>query len=150
VKLHVHRPPVAALAVTALVVIADQAVKAVIWADRATLPHRVFDHVRLEFVHNTGMSFSLFSGHPWVFTLLSSLISLALVAALVLAPRRYAMGIALILGGSLGNLIDRFRLGYVIDYLGVYGWPRFNVADAAIVAGAALLVLAVLRRPSSP
>jgi signal peptidase II len=145
-----HRPPLAALGAVALVLVADQAAKLAIAGVRARLPYHVFDHVRIEYVHNTGMSFSLFTGHAWVFTVLSSLISLALAAALVLAPRRYALGVALILGGSLGNLIDRFRLGYVIDFVGVYTWPTFNVADIAIVGGAALLVLAVLGRPAQP
>jgi len=59
-----------------------------------------------------------------------------------------ALGLAMVIGGALGNVIDRVRLGYVIDfielYAGSYYWPAFNVADSAIVVGAGLLVFEVL------
>jgi len=59
--------------------------------------------------------------------------------------------LALVMGGAIGNLLDRARLGYVIDYVDVYWgahhWPAFNVADSAITVGVALLVLDILRNP---
>jgi hypothetical protein len=55
--------------------------------------------------------------------------------------------LALLLGGSIGNLIDRFRVGYVVDFVAVYWWPRFNAADLAILAGAVMMVLMVLLHP---
>ncbi len=61
------------------------------------------------------------------------------------------VGLHLILGGAIGNLLDRFRLGYVVDFLDVYirdhHWPAFNVADSAICIGIALLFLDMRRRP---
>jgi signal peptidase II len=61
------------------------------------------------------------------------------------------LGLALIIGGALGNLFDRVRLGYVIDFVDVYWrthhWPAFNVADSAISVGVTLLVLDMLRAP---
>jgi len=65
--------------------------------------------------------------------------------ALVLGPPRYRLGLGLLLGGALGNLIDRVRFGAVIDFVDVPWWPTFNLADAAIVAGVALVLLQVLR-----
>jgi signal peptidase II len=62
-----------------------------------------------------------------------------------LTDQRLQIGLHLILGGAVGNLLDRFRLGYVVDFLDVYvrahHWPAFNVADAAICVGVALLLL---------
>ena len=55
------------------------------------------------------------------------------------------MPLALVLGGAAGNLIDRLRFGYVVDYVGVGPWPTFNVGDMAIVVGAALIAVVVLR-----
>ena len=69
-----------------------------------------------------------------------------MTVALFLAPPRYRPALGVILGGALGNLVDRFRFGgAVVDFIGVYRWPSFNLADAAIVAGTILLVLQVLR-----
>ena len=68
------------------------------------------------------------------------------------AGRLERTGLALLLGGAAGNLIDRFRLGYVVDYLDVYidryHWPAFNLADSAITVSVALLVLALRPRRS--
>lgn len=110
------------------------------------------------YVRNTGMAFGLLSGADVPFkTLLVTLASiLALAAVAYYALRspgsdpstRY--GLTLILGGALGNIIDRVRLGYVIDFIDVfYGrshWPAFNVADSAISVGVGLLVLDSLRK----
>jgi signal peptidase II len=63
------------------------------------------------------------------------------------------MALALIMGGAVGNLLDRLRLGHVVDfvdvYWGVHHWPAFNVADSAISVGVALLLLDILRHPQS-
>lgn len=88
--------------------------------------------------------------------LLSAAVALALVAYL-LAQRDHLsvlqrVALALVLAGAIGNMIDRLRLGYVVDFLhlrsGSFSFPVFNVADACVVIGAALLVLSGLRRPA--
>jgi signal peptidase II len=67
------------------------------------------------------------------------------------AARLPRVALALVLGGAVGNLLDRLRLGYVVDFVHVYWrdhqWPDFNVADSAITVGVTLLVLDILRSP---
>ncbi len=146
-SIRLRRPPIAALAVLFGVLIFDQVTKAVVVAAEEDLPVTVFGGVRLEMVHNTGVSFSLFTGRGWLVTLMVGIVVLAVLVAFFTLPRRFSIPLALLLGGSLSNLIDRFRFGYVVDFVAVYWWPRFNVADLAIIAGAALVVLAVMLHP---
>jgi lipoprotein signal peptidase len=99
---------------------------------------------------NRGVSFSLFdTGAAWG-PYLFSLASLAIVALLVVwlsrtTSRIVAVAIGAVIGGALGNVIDRLRFGAVADFfyahIGPYGWPAFNVADSLIVLGVAILVL---------
>ncbi len=99
---------------------------------------------------NTGAAFSFLAGadgwQRWLFT------AIALAAAVVIVwllrrggDRVYLAGLALILGGALGNLYDRLTIGTVVDFLLLHyrgwAWPAFNVADSAITVGAALLIV---------
>ena len=102
----------------------------------------------LTYVQNTGAAFGLFKGQAVVFIGLSiGVIGWMLWEIL----RKHALGhaarwgCALILGGAVGNLIDRVRFGYVIDFLDLRVWPVFNVADSAITIGAVLLVWHTMR-----
>ncbi|MBS0389162.1 MAG: lipoprotein signal peptidase [Proteobacteria bacterium] len=117
---------------------------------RYVLP--VFNIVR---AHNRGAAFSMFdqaSGwQRWAFSVLAAVVSAALVVWLARLERRanlMAAALALILAGAIGNVIDRLRLGYVIDFLQVHWqehyFPAFNVADSAITVGAGLLLLDAL------
>ncbi|GIL40995.1 signal peptidase II [Roseiterribacter gracilis] len=99
---------------------------------------------------NRGVSFGLFNHGeplpPWVFVLVSVLIVAALCAWLVRAERiRIALALGAVIGGAIGNAIDRFVHGAVVDFLhfhvGQYSWPNFNVADSAIVIGVAIIVI---------
>jgi signal peptidase II len=115
---------------------------------------RVIPHVfAISHVENPGAAFSLFndSSSPervrWLLLTFSLVAAVAVLAALVKLGRRItatSLGLALILGGALGNAYDRLRFGYVIDFLEVhiihYHWPDFNVADSAIVVGGILLL----------
>ena len=103
-------------------------------------------------LHNTGAAFSFLSSaggwQRWVFSLLALIVSGVIVAwlrRLHAQERLQAAGLALILGGALGNVIDRIVLGYVVDFLDFhwlgYHWPAFNVADMGIVCGVALLLI---------
>ena len=124
------------------------------YADRIPVIEGVF---YLTHVRNTGAAFGLFRDAPSAIRL-TFFIGIASVAIVIiiqflrrLAPgdRLSALALGLILGGAVGNLIDRIRLGEVVDFLhfdlwGGYSWPDFNVADSAIVVGVGLLVLELL------
>ena len=100
-------------------------------------------------IHNPGAAFSLLANQPgWQRHFFLGIALVACVLIFFLLRRatrpRYAIALTLILGGALGNVIDRVLYGYVIDFLdfhlGAWHWPAFNVADSAITLGAALLV----------
>jgi signal peptidase II len=106
-------------------------------------------------MRNTGAAFSFLSRasgwQRWFFTTVALSISTALVIWLRRLPpgqNRLAAGLALILGGALGNVWDRLQSGQVVDFIYVYYqnwyWPAFNVADSAITVGAGLLILDTL------
>ena len=139
-------------ALAAAVVAADQAAK---WA---VLGHFAYGERReitaffnLVLVYNKGAAFSMFADAPgWQTPLLAAfaVAAAAIVSFLIVrnpAKRLLCLGLALILGGALGNLVDRLRFGHVVDFLDFHAagwhWPAFNVADTAITVGAALLIL---------
>jgi len=103
----------------------------------------------LAVVHNQGIAFGLLARLAPIVS-----VALALTVLAVLFYNRGAWpavpagqwGVGLMFGGALGNIVDRFRFGYVIDYLDVHVWPVFNLADAAIVAGAGVVAAASLIR----
>lgn len=140
------------LGVALIVFILDQFTKVLILGfyklGDSTYVTSFFNVVR---VHNPGAAFSFLADQGgwqrWLFS------GFALAAALFIiwmlsrhhAQRLFSAALALILGGAVGNLVDRTLHGYVVDFLdfhaGGWHWPAFNVADAAIVCGAALLIL---------
>ena len=100
--------------------------------------------VRLDFTRNTGAAFGMFQSGGWLFAAVAAIVS----AGILIFFHRIAessplvrAGLGLILGGAIGNLADRIRLGYVVDYVDLRWWYVFNLADSAIVIGAGLLVL---------
>jgi len=111
---------------------------------------------RLTHVENRGAAFGLFADSPtqWKIAILVlfSIVALVIVSALLWRNSHVmtttGIGLALILGGAVGNLWDRLLSGRVVDfllfYIGRYQWPAFNVADSAIVCGAGLLVIEIL------
>ena len=97
----------------------------------------------LTYVQNTGAAFGLFKGQQVLFIVLALAISAWIVREMLAGPPlglAAAWGLPLVLGGSVGNLIDRVRFGYVVDFLDLHVWPVFNVADSAITVGVALLL----------
>ena len=99
--------------------------------------------MQLRTVHNYGAAWSSFSGMRWLLVGVTSVIVLAVAYVLVRRIVRYPLGVAacfLILSGGLGNIIDRVRLGYVVDMFDFQfmNYPVFNVADIAVVCGAVL------------
>ena len=103
-------------------------------------------------IHNSGAAFGLFQGYSFTLTIIALVgIALLLVYAFVIyrrvpfldnVPNRVALG--LILGGTIGNLIDRLRFGYVTDFIDFNLWPAFNIADSAITVGAILFAYSIL------
>ena len=145
------------LGVAAIVILIDQFTKTLILGAFANGDsHTVTAFFNIVRVHNTGAAFSFLAGaagwQRWFF------IGLGLVAALFIvwllrshgAQRLFSLALALILGGAVGNVIDRLLHGYVVDFIQVhYGnayFPSFNAADSAITLGAVLLILDELRR----
>jgi signal peptidase II len=113
------------------------------------------NYFALWYRENTGAAFSLFEEHTGLLALVSAVICVGFVLwAWRLRPAERGLRVAfgLIVGGAIGNLIDRVRLNYVIDFLHAhwqwkYQWPTFNVADSAVCIGMALLFVASLRLP---
>jgi signal peptidase II len=99
-------------------------------------------------IHNSGIAFGLFPGMPDIFMVVTLISMLAvLYFYLSVHPRGILLtiGCSLIMGGALGNLIDRFRLKYVVDFIYFSFWPAFNVADSAVTIGVALLMITFFR-----
>ncbi len=134
----------------ALVYVADrltkQAVSSVL-AEGESVP--VIDGVfHITLVHNPGGAFGVLRAYPQIFT--AAAIAFAVIAFLYTIFHWFSMtlrdkaAISLLLGGALGNLSDRIRLGYVVDFMDFRVWPVFNVADSCISVGAAILILSVI------
>ena len=147
------------LLLSALVVLVDQLTKAYIsrhygeFEFTTLLP--VLDIPRM---HNVGAAFSFLADasgwQRWLFIALAVGVSIAIVVWLFRMPRSkvlLAAGLSLVLGGAIGNVIDRIRLGYVVDFIHFHWdrayFPAFNVADSAITVGAAFLLLDALFEP---
>ncbi|MEY3202639.1 MAG: hypothetical protein RIR70_2189 [Pseudomonadota bacterium] len=144
------------MSVIAVVVGLDQLTKEAIIATLALgdrLP--VLPFFDLVFVFNPGAAFSFLADHSgwqrWFFVVLAVVICswLALILKRHAHERMMPLACALIIGGAIGNVIDRLIHGAVVDflyfYVGRYGWPAFNVADSAITVGAVLMVWAEWR-----
>ncbi len=145
------------MAVAALVVIADQVTK---WAiiEWVALYERIplNSFINLTHQRNTGAAFSLLAEaggwQRWFFIGLASIVSVVLAVWLWRIRNHghtiLSAGLALVLGGAVGNLIDRIMLGYVTDFIqvwfGSWPFPSFNIADAGISVGAALLIIDAL------
>ena len=115
-------------------------------------PNEIFSWLNMRLAHNYGAAFSFLNNaggwQRWFFVVLASLVSLVLMVWLLRLPRqewRTGLSLGLIIGGAIGNLIDRVQLGYVVDFIDVYfrdwHYPAFNVADSAITIGVVLLLL---------
>ena len=145
------------LLLSAVVVALDQLTKHVV---QQTVPFgspiRVTPFFDLVLVYNPGAAFSFLSTAPgWQRELFIGIAAVAAVLIVFLlrrnvADRLFSFALSLILGGALGNLVDRILLGAVVDFLhfhvAQYYWPAFNVADSAITCGAGLLIWDSLRR----
>lgn len=138
--------------IAVLVIVADQITK--IWVN-AALDYRevipVIPFFNITLAYNPGAAFSFLADQPgwqrWFFSILATVVSVMLIVWIKkLPPQERSLGypLGLILGGAVGNLIDRLAYGHVIDFLDVYydmhHWPAFNIADSAICIGAVLML----------
>lgn len=141
------------LLIALAVLVADLVIKIIVVAvmtPRVPI-NLIGDQVRLLLVRNPGAAFSMATGMTWAL----SIVAVAVVVGIIIYGRRltspwWALGLGLVLGGALGNLIDRFfrapgfLQGHVVDYVAVGSFPVFNVADSGITVGAILLVALTL------
>ena len=135
------------LLVAALVVTLDQLSKLWIDANRPQI-ELLPGFLDLVYVENTGAIFGLFHSHTELFIALGIAGSVIILVFLYYFPPTTTVGtlsFSLILGGAVGNLIDRIRLGYVIDFISIhvqelFRWPAFNIADAALTVGIFVLI----------
>jgi signal peptidase II len=145
------------LALALVVVVLDQITKSMIVEQFALGDSRyVAPFFNLVRAHNPGAAFSFLAGadgwQRWFFVALGIAASVFIVWMILKHPgqRLFCLAVSLILGGAIGNVVDRLLHGHVIDFIQVHwaGWyfPSFNVADSAITAGAVLLILDELRR----
>lgn len=140
------------LALSALVIVLDQLSKA--WISAHFVygeTFRVFGVFDLVLAHNTGAAFSFLNDAGGIQRWLFSIIAIGASSWIIWLLRKhnaqvlFALALSMILGGALGNLIDRLSYGYVVDFLsfhwGEHYFPAFNLADSAITCGAFLLIL---------
>jgi signal peptidase II len=139
-----------------VIIIADQITKAIASAElvmyKAVVVMPMFNFTLM---HNEGAAFSFLSDaggwQRWFFTAVSLFVSILLVfwiKKLKSEEKFQAISFSLILGGAVGNLIDRVRFGYVVDFIEIYyqqySWPAFNIADSAISIGVVVLIVDTL------
>ncbi len=143
-----------ALFVAAVIYILDRLTKSIIIAGLSqsqsvmVIPN-IF-HITL--ILNKGTAFGLFKNQSIFFVLLSLLVISVIILYICKNKLRniiLSIALGLILGGAVGNLVDRIRFGYVVDFLDFRIWPVFNIADSAITIGLALLAWNILCIPSS-
>jgi signal peptidase II len=145
------------LLLSAVVILADQLSKAYIAGHYLEFEFtRILPVLDITCMHNVGAAFSFLASasgwQRWVFIGLAVVVSIGITVWLAKLPRSthplLKGGLALVLGGALGNVIDRIRLGYVVDFIHFHWerayFPAFNVADSAITVGAACLLLDAL------
>jgi signal peptidase II len=141
------------LTVVPVILVIDQATKAIV---RANIPFGTvwmpWEWLRpvLKFVywHNTGAAFGLFQNGGTIFGIMAVLVSIFIVVYYPQIPKEEKLmrvAMAMQMGGALGNLIDRIAFGPVTDFISVSNFAVFNVADACITVGTALLILAIWR-----
>jgi signal peptidase II len=143
-----------------LVIIVDQLTK--LWASTAleyNVPKVILPFFDIVLHHNTGAAFSFLHDaggwQRWLFSAIALVVSAGLAVWMARLKRGQTLlmaSLSLVLAGAIGNVIDRLRFGHVVDFISVhyaevYRFPTFNIADAAITIGAALMVLDMVRNP---
>ena len=132
-----------------VVLIFDQSVK--LYVEATMLPGESISVIasvfHITYVLNPGAAFGIFAHQRWFFLLTAAAMFLAFLFFYKKLRRESPLlyyGCVALMAGAVGNLIDRIRLGYVIDYFDFFVWPVFNIADIAIVAGVAGMIVSIL------
>lgn len=131
-----------------LIVVLDQLLKAVMvqWLGPESTLHRwelAGSFLAFEYLENRGAAFGILPNQTELLTVLSIGIAVAGIALMWRESRAHpfmVIAIGMVVGGAVGNIIDRIRLGYVVDFIAVGVWPKFNLADAMITMGVLLLL----------
>lgn len=138
--------------VVAVVLLLDQVTKAIVRADVAVgQENEVLPFLSIGHVHNSGVAFGFLGGGGAIVLVVTLAALSLLVAFFARNPTRSLMWLptGMLLGGALGNLVDRIHQGYVTDFIQFPHWPSFNVADVAITCGVVVLVFVLERNASS-
>ena len=135
-------------------IFADQLTKQLVvnFLDREEPFYVIKGVFRFSYVENRGAAFGMLDGHRWVFMIISTVAIVGIIFYMwkfCRDSKLLCLGLSLIVGGGIGNMIDRIFLGYVIDFLDFCAFPNlwmwvFNVADAFVCVGAAIVVLSLL------
>ncbi len=136
-----------------IIVIIDQATKYVV--SKYMSPYdsiEIFPFLHIINIRNTGAAFGMFRDFSSTFFIIISLVAIIFVISLILRNVYSLTGLSLILGGAIGNLIDRLINGEVVDFIdfsiGSFHWPAFNVADSALTIGIAIIIIkSILKKP---
>lgn len=140
-------------AIAGCVLLSDQVLK---WAMTAWIGpdaprHRIElagNLLAFDYVENRGAAFGILAGQPFLLVLFAAL-AIALFAGMLRSTLRthplVPVAVGLVLGGAIGNVLDRIRIGYVVDFIAVGSFPRFNIADSAITIGLILLAWTAIR-----
>ncbi len=137
--------------VVCLALLADQLTKGLVrlFSPQGNIHHVLGNWLIIRQARNPGAAFGVLAGAQWLFLTVSLLVVAALVAVYLLWARKrsvlYHVGLGLICAGALGNVIDRAVFGKVIDFIEFSFWPSFNLADAAIVIGVAVILFQLIR-----
>lgn len=130
------------------VVVIDQVTKWII-RDRVEVgasPLDVIPLVQIEHVENRGVAFSIFADRPWLVLVLALVVLAVMVGWASRVDDRFTLvGIGTVVGGAVGNIIDRVGRGHVTDFIRLPHWPTFNVADIAICIGVVIILLSQWR-----
>lgn len=139
--------------IASLVVVTDQLSKTWIRSYPEEQPISEIGFFRLTHIHNTGAAFGLFQGQSFALTIVALVSVAVLLVYALFIYRRFPYSdnmlgkpaLGLVLGGIVGNLIDRLHFGYVTDFISVGIWPAFNIADSAITVGVIVFAYSLVR-----
>ncbi|MBT4604530.1 signal peptidase II [archaeon] len=137
------------IAITSIIVILDQLTKILI---KQTKPTLQFLFLNIHYSTNTGAGFGIFQNSSFLLGILSLIFVIALILYYPKIPKTkiYQIVSALLLGGAIGNMIDRLIRREVIDFIATSFWPSFNVADAAISISAIIIIILLIKEETMP